>query len=158
MLQAFTCVCNSHFSVDAGVENMTPFAMIQDLSNRAAQRNDRVASFFVNPKDQEIMKCVTVIETFSPTWSLNTTFLNFHSMHMTYARECLYNDNPGLQGWRLQNFRQTICMVTRFLMCPCNNVSYFHYYVSFLFIIAFLLSDDVPESMPGSEEFLPIGM
>ena len=46
----------------------------------------------------------------------------------------------------------------QFLMCPHNNMSYFHYYVSFLFIIAFLLSDDVPESMPGSEEFLPIGI
>ena len=79
-------------------------------------------------------------------------------MHMTYASECLCNDNSEIQGWRLQNFRQTICMVTTFLMCPHNNMSYFHYYVSFLFIIAFLLSDDVPESMPGSEEFLPIGM
>ena len=61
-------VCATRISVLPRVENMTPFAMIQDLSNRAAQRNDRVTSFFVNPKDQEIMKCVTVIATFLPTW------------------------------------------------------------------------------------------
>ena len=82
-------VCAIRISVLLWVENMTPFAMVQDLSNRAAQRNDRVTSFFVNPKDQEITKCVTVIETlFANVVAEHNLFLIFIQC-MTYARECL---------------------------------------------------------------------
>ena len=63
---AFSCVCNSYFSVAAGGKHDAFRHVTRSQHralNQAAQRNDRVTSFFVNPKDQEITKCVIVTET-----------------------------------------------------------------------------------------------
>ena len=63
---AFSCVCNSHFSVaEGGKHDAFRHATRSQHGalNRVGQRNDQVTSFFVNQKDQEIMKCVIVTET-----------------------------------------------------------------------------------------------
>ena len=64
--QAFRCVCNSHISVAVGgkYDAFRQATRSQHGAlNLAAQRNDHVTSFFVNQKDQEIIKCVIVTET-----------------------------------------------------------------------------------------------
>ena len=59
-------MCNSHFSVAVGGKHDAfrhGTRSQHGALNRAAQRNDRVASIFIKPKDQEIMKCVIVTKT-----------------------------------------------------------------------------------------------
>ena len=63
---AFCRVCNSHFSVAAGGKHDAfrhATSSQHGALNRADQRKDRVTSFFVNLKNQEIIKCVIVTET-----------------------------------------------------------------------------------------------
>ena len=95
-------MCNSHFCVVAGgkYDAFRHATRSQHGAlNRLAQRNDQVTSFFVNQKDQEIMKFVIVTDTLFANVVAEHNFSFQFADHFTKVVKNMFHDRETAKNF-----------------------------------------------------------